>query len=47
MDPLGARCQQPPSKQSGARAAPGPPHDGQLSQLAAELAALSIFIIKN
>lgn len=47
--PLGAHsgCQQPPSKQSGARAAPGLPHDGQLSQLAAKLAALSIFIIKN
>lgn len=40
-------CQEPHSEYSSARAAPGLAHAGQLSQLAAELAALSIIIIKN
>lgn len=40
-------CQEPPMEDSSARAAPGLSHAGQLSQLAAELAALSIIIIKN
>ena len=40
-------CQEPLSEHSSARAAPSLFHAGQLSQLAAKLAALSIIIIKN
>lgn len=48
-DPLGGHSsdQEPLGKCGSARAALGLPHAGQLSQLAAELAALSIIIIKN
>lgn len=38
---------EPPAERSSARTAPSLSHAGQLSQLAAKLAALSIIIIKN